>query len=174
MGDRNTLMTRNLLYTSFLNGVLVHREINYLNDPNFAISFIGMYGPEQLKTSINLVTGFNLDATAVKIAIFLTIFSSNISCVEYHSATDMNTMLISPDLLRIQDVYVTILWKYLLHRYGFIDAVRLYSAFIKAILDLNPLQETMCDNVRYENMFDTTVKHFASALVYRRMTEVMI
>ena len=53
-------------------------------------------------------------------------FSSNCSIVlSDHSLNLTNTSATSSiSLIHIQDIFIVILWKYLVYQYGFIDAVR--------------------------------------------------
>ena len=56
--------------------------------------------------------------------------------------------------LEFQDLYVTILWKYLVYQYGYTEAILRYAALIKTILDMQMVMETMIRSRSYCEMIE--------------------
>jgi hypothetical protein len=161
---RRIVIKHNSLWISTFNGLLIAREVNYLSDPNFVMSFSRMGGSNSLEKIIRIIGGVYHTETILKIMIFIVAFLSNGSIVTHKSLYDIETRPVEIDLICIQDIYVTVLWKYLIYRYGFVEAVHHYSSLIKIILDLFRIHEEMNRIEVYEKIIDTTVKQIEELL----------
>jgi hypothetical protein len=63
------------------------------------------------------------------------IFSSNCSLVMFSNEEDLETMSSSMELVHVQNIYVTMLWKYLVYLYGENGAVMDFSILVKNVTD---------------------------------------
>jgi len=57
----------------------------------------------------------------------------------------------------IQNAYVTLLWKYLLYRHGYMESVRIYSNLIYAYLHM--LRVGIEINLRFRAQINSTMTH---------------
>ena len=79
----------------------------------------------------------------LKLMIFVLIFSSNCSIVlfspiQYHQYVVQHKMkrLTTLELLKMQDVYVTLLWQYMVYLYGYDQAALRFAGIIKCVIDM--------------------------------------
>ncbi|CAF4772032.1 unnamed protein product [Rotaria sp. Silwood1] len=82
------------------------------------------------------IARYDPNGSLIKIFVFILAFSSNCSLVTYDSQADLTIMSNSIHLVPIQNVYITMLWKYLIYLYGFKEAVLRFTRLIKDVLDL--------------------------------------
>ncbi len=59
----------------------------------------------------------------------------------------------------IQNAYITLLWKYLLYRHGYMESVRIYSNLIQAYLHM--LRVGISINLRFRTQRDLKMTHAA-------------
>jgi len=98
-----------------------------------------MCGPELYEQSVrtqNLAEKLLVnDPTITRLGIIILFFSSSLFCLY-----DSNIPLKIPKKRRavndIQNAYITLLWNYLLHRYGNLSAVQIYSNLIHVFLKM--------------------------------------
>jgi hypothetical protein len=90
-------------------------------------------------------------------------FSSNCSIVTPHYTENVASISSSTSLINIQNILVTMFWKYLIYEYGFVGAVQCFTSFIKYILGI--LQGTNeKTNLKHEQMIDTIVEETTRSL----------
>jgi hypothetical protein len=73
----------------------------------------------------------------------------------------------SIDLIRIQNIYITMLWKYYLYLYQFKEAVIRFSHFVKIILDLIHILELQPKNDAHDLMIETIVTETERVLLIK-------
>lgn len=107
------------------------------------------------------------NGTLIKMMLVILTFSSNCSIVlsdhvlNLTNTSAQNSMI----LMRTQDIFINIFWKYLVHQYGFIEAVRRFDNLVKFYLDLlNQINEVnskqhieMLDNLVTKNTYALTL-----------------
>jgi hypothetical protein len=76
-------------------------------------------------------------------------------------------MTSSMDLIRIQNVYITMLWKYLVYLYGFKEAAIRYSYLVKNILDVTHMLALMPKNKTHDLMVETITTETERALIVK-------
>ena len=156
---RQLLFLRNSFWIMLFKSFLVSRQFNYLTNPNFVLSFSGIYGSNFLEKVDNVFKQMDSD-----MMIFIIIFSSNSCIVTFNPSDHIGLMAVVSDVVRIQDIYVTVLWKYLIHQYGFREAVLRYSSLIKTLMNGYWMLETMSNSEIYEQILHRTAKQMKSSL----------
>ena len=58
------------------------------------------------------------------------------STVRFHGLESVTTLSNSLVLSHIQNLLVTVFWKYLTYRYGLTNAIRCFSSLVKFLIDL--------------------------------------
>ena len=162
---RQLLFLRNSFWIMLFKSFLVSRQFNYLTNPNFVLSFRGIYGSNFLEKVDNVFKQMDSDEVIHKMMIFIMIFSSNSCIVTFNPSDHIGLMAVVSDVVCIQDIYVTVLWKYLIHQYGFREAVLRYSSFIKLLINGYWMLETMGNSEMYEQILHRTAKQMESSLV---------
>jgi hypothetical protein len=133
----------NLFFTGAVNGYLVARETHAFDNAIYMAACGALYGHDYMvkcsKDNARLEPNGNL----LKIFLFVLIFSSNCSIVMYEGDGDgdgdeedggrwSNTV----ELGRVQDVYVTMLWKYMVYLYGHDQAAIRFASMVKSVIDM--------------------------------------
>ncbi|UJR11565.1 hypothetical protein I4U23_015745 [Adineta vaga] len=101
----------------------------------------------------------------VKLFLFVMLFSSNCSPLTLNSSYYSESVSNSLELLHIQDIFVTILWKYLVYQYGSIEATIRYVLLVKTIVDLISVKEQMSSVPIYEEMMNETMLEIKHSLI---------
>jgi hypothetical protein len=162
---RRSVIIRNTQVIAGLNTLLILHDTNFISDLNFVLSFTRIHGSDLLKNIVAFFERADRNMTLIKLMIFVIAFSSNSSIIMFDSSDDIGTMSTSIDLIHIQDIYVTILWKYLVYQYGFVEAVLRYSSLIKTVVDMSSPVEEIRKTEMYEKMIGTTLKQIEHSLV---------
>ena len=133
---RVTLIQHNSATAGAVNCILLMRELDALNNVGFVAASHAIYGPDILLYMHRFVNQLEQNGTLVKMMFLIWAFSSNCSLVVHNQAEDMNTLSSSIELARVQDILVTMLWKYLIYLFGFAGAVQRFSLMVKLVLDI--------------------------------------
>ena len=93
---------------------------------------------------------FRLDFDLVIFKLLLAIFSfSTFRCIGYSTNSPKNLTNIE-EILRIQDTYVEVTWRYLLYKYDHQQTVKCFSDFIRCLFVMNDAM-TLSQQVEWFN-----------------------
>ena len=98
-----------------LNCIFTRREINAFAHEAFNTGCDATYGDETVKTSERFMERLEPSSTLVKAMLMIFAFSSNCSIVTTPCSESLLVMSSSIVLVRVQYVFVTVLWKYLIY-----------------------------------------------------------
>ena len=82
------------------------------------------------------------DPAVTRLWLLILFFSSPLSCYYDRSLPDI-PMKNRLDLNQIQDSFTSLLWNYLVYRHGSIDAVRIFSNFIRVYLQMQQFSRSI-------------------------------
>ncbi|CAF3404297.1 unnamed protein product [Rotaria sp. Silwood1] len=163
--DRQVLTKNNLYITAMVNVFFLSRELNLIHNMTVFNASNQMCGSEFVMECCRIITRYDPNGSLIKIFIFILAFSSNCSIIKYDDQIDISIMSSSINLVRIQNEYVTVLWKYLVYLYGFKEAVLRFTCLVKNVLDLvNMLNQTPQTETR-NHMVGTIVTETERILV---------
>lgn len=154
---RRTLMLRNVFFTGSVNGCLVARETNAFSNTAFLTISTALYGSDHLTKSARDNERLEKNGSLVKLLLFVLIFSSNCSIVMFNADENSETMSNSIELIRIQDIYATMLWKYLAYLYGYDGAVMRFSLLMQSLMTLYSRTEDALKTLSYTRFADDVV-----------------
>jgi hypothetical protein len=164
---RRALTKHNLHSTGAVNGIFLCRELDLFNNPVFLNPCMIFYGAAFMTECAQNSARYDQNGSLIKIMLFVMSFCSNCSIVTYDDQEDITTMSTSLDLIRVQDMYITTLWKYLVYLCGFKEAVIRYSYLVKMIIDVIHMLELMPKNETHEHMIDRIVVETERALIIK-------
>lgn len=164
MDARRTSIKRNTFWMSVFQGLLLSREIDFLSDPRYILSVTGIFGSDFFQDMVNLFKRMDHNEIIKKMMLLVSSFFSNSSLVTFDPSDDIATSI---DLVRIQDIYVTVLWKYLLYQHGFTEAVRLYSSVITTILHGYRILDRLNDLKFHNEVYNRAVNQMEHSLIIR-------
>jgi len=133
---RLTLIQHNADTIGSFNLTFVVRELNALANDAFLSGCSNLYGIETTKTADLLLSRLEPNGILVKVMMFICAYAGSCSIVRYNPImmnwTKPNVLI----LFRVQEMLVTMFWKYLAYQYGFDGAVKRFSLLVKYLLDL--------------------------------------
>ncbi|CAF0733242.1 unnamed protein product [Adineta steineri] len=135
---RQVLIHNNLNGTGAFNSLFGALQANVFDNEAHILNCNEIYGAEYVKESERVMRRLESDTTLIKMLLIILVFSSNCSIISSEqifslSYTSTTSAMI---LTHVQDIFVVILWKYLVYKYGFIEAVRRLNRLVKNYLDL--------------------------------------
>ena len=137
------LESNNFFFTGAVNGYFIAREIDAFQNPTYMTACSALYGEDYMlkcaRDNLRLESNGNL----LKLLLFVLIFSSNCSIVLFHPDQHCQYIihhnskrLTTLELLNMQDIYVTMLWKYMVYLYGYNQAAIRFASMMKSVMDM--------------------------------------
>lgn len=130
------IVQRNSDIFSSINSIFILRETNAVELVAFQEIFALIYSQDTLHDVNCLLSKLNFNGIYIKIMLMIFAFSNTFSIVKYESSVDLTHKTNWVSIFTIQNMFVTMFWKYLLYQHGFNDAVKWFSEFVRYILHL--------------------------------------
>ncbi|CAF1202936.1 unnamed protein product [Adineta ricciae] len=163
VNSRQILIQHNYDTASIMNCVFIIREMSALNNKTFLISCDAVYGDDIFQYSTHFVSRLEPNSMLIKILLLIVAFSTNCSIVTPNQSNRRTSVSNATTILEIQNIFVTMFWKYLIYQYGFTASVKRLNSLIKYILDLlHSINEK--SNVQHGQMIDTIVEQTTRSL----------
>ena len=143
--EQESLFRRNLKSLICLNSTYIRRESGLSSNDQFNQMLIRLHGGEMVWCQARLERQLDQDPILVKLILVVATFSSNLFITEADDNFHQDALRLGIfRLFGSQNIYVQLLWKYLIYRYDFRGAVLRYSQLIKQILDTSLLVNQIC------------------------------
>jgi hypothetical protein len=137
VNEQWSLFERNLHGISGLCSSLVFRDTNFFENSECYQSYAVVYGSHVMKQSHRLIKQLDRNSTLLKLILITIAFSPNCFIVDVHENMNNDSLVHGAfRLLGSQNVFVELLWKYMLYRYGYHEAVLRFTGLIKHVLDM--------------------------------------
>lgn len=114
----------------------IMRELNGLHDPLLRSGLSTFYTGDVESKMERFVSRLESDPSLIKIILMILAFSPNSSIVSFDMSSRNYIAGNSLTISKIQDTIVTMFWKYLLYKYGFVAAVQRLSSHVKYLIDM--------------------------------------
>ncbi|CAF1179812.1 unnamed protein product [Adineta steineri] len=135
LSEQTSLFERNLHGVIAFYSTLFFRHTGILRIPKYLNAFITIYGSDVMLSLRHTVDQLDPDPTLIKIILIILAFSSNCLIVNTNKTMERDSLLDGTfRLLGSQNVYVELLWKYLISKYGYGDSVLRFTRLIQIIL----------------------------------------
>lgn len=156
--DRNILMERIMVSLGGFNGLFIVRELNLHKNYEYTSCAITTYGLSTAQKVAQIATQMDNDGTLFKLLLVILSFSTCYDSV--YPKDDYNNILLSNtiEIYSIQNIYIEVMFKYMLFRYGYKEASIRFANFIKTILDQNMCLETVRDNKFQKSIVKTVIQ----------------
>jgi len=117
---------------------------------------ISIYGYDIFQQTKRIALQLDYDLTIIKLILFIFAFSSNCYMIDEHgNMLDDKLLYGTFRLFGSQNVYMEVLWKYMIYRYDYYDASARFAKLIKHILDLLKMSEHVHPNNEvHQNFID--------------------
>ncbi|CAF2799503.1 unnamed protein product [Rotaria sp. Silwood2] len=133
---RQALIKRNLNAVGGFNAFFLATQMNVFENEIYSKFIDNIYGYGYSKSVIQASRRLQQNGTLIKIMLMLMSFSSNCALVEINYTENIQIIFNPKILIEIQDLIVTMLWKYLIYQYGFNEAIIRFLSLIQSILDM--------------------------------------
>jgi hypothetical protein len=133
--DRTTLLLSTVEYTSSIGTIFILRQAQLFDYASFYNSAELIFRPSATALIRRVIDQLDSDDTFIKIILAVLSFST-INYTVYTKSTATNLTNIKSILPR-QDMYTELAWRYLLHKYGFEQAVKRFSNLLRCLFTLN-------------------------------------
>ncbi|UJR36656.1 hypothetical protein I4U23_029373 [Adineta vaga] len=164
--SRQSLIYNNIYLTSCLNAVFVSREVDLWNNTDFGLSYNTLLGADYFTQFASVPKRLDNNSVLQKMMLFIMAFSSNYSIVTFDNNENFHNKSNLIDLNHVQDIFVNLLWKYLIYQYGYMEAVHRYSSLIKSVLDVLHELEELSNSAIYLQMMNMLIKQTEQLLIF--------
>jgi len=165
--EQCSLVQRNMQGLLAFYCILVFRESGIFDNSKTENAVMPLYGYQNVQSTKYISIQLEQDSTLVKIMLIVLAFSSNYFMINKEDIGNRDGFLYGTfRLFGSQNVYAEILWKYMMYRYGFWDAVRRFSGMIKIALDALRLTSNIyVSNEVHRNFAEDISEQFEQKLV---------
>ncbi|CAF3892800.1 unnamed protein product, partial [Rotaria sordida] len=137
INEQCSLFERNLHGIIALCSALYFRTTRIIDTPKCLEKFTLVYGSEIILQAKCINDQLDSDLTVIKLMLIILAFSSNCFIVHEKEKPQIDSLLNGTfRLFGSQNVYIELLWKYLIYRYGYYDSVIRYNRLIRVVLSL--------------------------------------
>jgi len=158
--EQCSLLKRNMLGLLCIGGMYLMRESGIFDKPENEMVLLPLYRAEALQQAKMICQQINGDPVLFKLMLVALAFSSNCYMLHNRGNIDKDSLLFGTfRLLGSQNVYVELMWKYLIHTYNHNIAVKEISALVKQLLDtLNFSIDLYENNQIHQAFIDDTIE----------------
>ncbi len=133
--DRTTLLRNTVEYTTSIGGAFILRQVELFDQPTFYKSAETIFRPTTVALIKRLIDQLDPDITFMKIIFaIIAFFMSNYTV---YTNTIPDNLIDAKSILHIQDMYTELVWRYLIYKHNYQDAVLRFSNFIRCLLLVN-------------------------------------
>jgi len=161
---RRAVIQHNSNTTGTFNSIFISRETNAMDSSSFVVGCCDLYGQENHDEYKKFLSKLEQNGIIFKIMLLILAFSGNCSIVALDTTENLETTASAKSLVHVQNILVTMLWKYLNYQYGFLGAIKCFNSFIKYILNILRWTEER-SIVQHRDMVDTIVENTSRSLV---------
>ncbi len=135
MDDRSCLLHNTLKHVGSLSSNFIIYKVQLMNCPTYFDTIGSISHPSIIPAAKRVADRLDFDMIIMKL--FLAILSvSTINYTVYSYSPPVNISNIK-QVLRIQNTYIELLWKYLLYKYNFVGAVKCLSELIRCFFAIH-------------------------------------
>ncbi|CAF0712052.1 unnamed protein product [Adineta steineri] len=156
LSEQTSLFERNLPGVVAFYSTLFFRHTGILRIPEYLNAFITIYGSDIMLSLRQAIDELDPDPTLIKIILIILAFSSNCLIVNTNKTMERDSLLDGTfRLLGSQNVYVELLWKYLISKYGYDESVLRFARLIQIFLCIiKKLAIVYRNNATHRTIFD--------------------
>ena len=165
--EQQPLLERNLHGISCFSANVFYRDTNFFDNFKCYNSFITVYGEEIIKQTKHLINQIDLNSTLIKFMLLVITFSSNCFIVDVHDNISNDSFMHGTfRLFGSQNIYVELLWKYMVYRYGYDQTAIRFAGLIKYVLDsIRHAADIYMSNDVHHDFVDEVTKKTEEVLV---------
>jgi hypothetical protein len=154
--------------------ILISRDTQILHNDKCMEAFTSIYGSEIILLVKNANNELDPDSTLVKLMLMVLIFSSHCFNHDNNGHIQHDRLLYGTfRLLGSQNVYLELLWKYMIYRYGYFESVPRFSRLIKTFLCvLKTVANIYMTNQTHQTMVDNIIEKIKQSLIMNENEQI--
>ena len=150
--DRSILLRHNIRHLSNFSLNFILYKIGLMCQPTYYDALAIMIHPDIIPIARSLEQRLNMDMITMKL--FLTILLFSIG-----SSSNIDSRLTNRrEIVKIQDKYVELTWRYFLSKYNSTRAVMIFSDFIRSIFNIENMINRINDIQWYRHTIDQLIQ----------------
>ncbi|CAF1015701.1 unnamed protein product [Adineta ricciae] len=176
IAEQRSLFQRNLHGVFLFCATSMLRNAGILGNSRNQRIVVPVYGQAVVDRLSKISTTLNSNIPIVKLIHIVFGFSTNCFAVTYRKNADRDALLHgSFRLFGSQNVYITILWKYMVYQYGFQESVVRFSTLVGKMLDLISISSDVYnENAYHQILVDDLVENAQAALIANRNESIWL
>ncbi|CAF1936152.1 unnamed protein product [Rotaria magnacalcarata] len=145
--EQFSLLKRNMGGVWTFYSMVICHQCNFLDSATSKSIMVPLYGFHSVERVRLISLRLDPDITLVKLILMILSFSSNCFAVKNDQINKRDSLLMGTfRLFGSQNVYVEIMWQYMLYRYGYFESAKRFLALIKIMLDEIELGSKIYEN----------------------------
>ena len=163
--DRRTVVQRNCGTIGTYNSVYLVRETNALDYSAYVVGCCNLYGQGNYVEFKKFLSQLEPNGIFFKLMLLIIGFSTNCSIVLPDFNENYSRIPSMMFIIQIQNIIVTMFWKYLNYQYGFSGAVKCFNSMIKYILNMIRWSDER-PSAQHTDMVDTIIENTERSLTF--------
>ena len=136
--EQCSLLKRNWQAITGLSVLLILRDLPVFDCWEYTSNAIKVYGTEVVYRARKIRNRLDPDSTLNKLMLVIHAFSSSCLIVDVPRSKQNDSLILGTfRLLGSQNVYVELVWKYMIYRYGHRETVIRFASLVKSMLDMS-------------------------------------
>ena len=160
--DRSLVLQQSIQYTGALGAAIIVQKLQLICCSLFCRAAEGIYGVDAFNDGAQAGSRLDCDVGFVKLALAILMFSS-FDHLHYTNPESSNLKDVKA-ILRIQDNYVELAWRYLIYKYDHQRAVLCFSNMIRCFFLLHKGVVAVSIVEEYNTMINTLVQQTEASL----------
>ena len=147
----------------------IYRDFHLFKNEKFAESFVNIFGSTMFDYLQRISDKLDADSNLLKISYLILFFSAEFPLGNRSPTISSGTATLDRrSLFLIQNQYVELLWKYSLHRYGFLHSTRKFLRLLDLIHQLTKYSTwNYTNNTLYHDLVDQSLETIKQSLVVK-------
>jgi hypothetical protein len=154
--DRSFLLRNTIDCTANIGGAFILKQFQLLDFPNFFQSSEIIFQPSAIVLIKRLIEQLDQDLIFIKILFGLTSFL--ISNYTFYNNIPAEYLRDSKKIMDIQDMYTELIWRYLISKHNYRDAVLCFLNFLRCLFLLNDSIVQAHQQKQFTDIIDSVVE----------------
>lgn len=167
LNEQISLFERNLQSIIAFSSMLFFRNTGILNNVKCRKALTNFYGSDTMLRMAKISERLDPDSTLIKLILVILTFSSNALILNKDKYMEEDSLLYGTfRLFGSQNVYVELLWKYMIYHYGYNETANRFARLIQTFLcTLNDSAVIYHKNEAYRKMIDNVTEETKQYLI---------
>ncbi|CAF1218385.1 unnamed protein product [Rotaria sordida] len=161
--DRSILLQSTLKHTGCLATNFLLYKVGAMDYPMYYDTIQKIANSSVVPIAKRLSTQLDFDMIIKKLLLAIVSFST-INLIGYTNISSINLSNIK-QILHIQDIYIELLWRYLLYKYNFEQTVKYFSDILRCLFTANEIMFTIEEVQWYKDQTDSLVQQTEQTLI---------